>query len=149
VAVAQLRNEGGLTLAVDGADLRVGPEAVQVVEEPATGWQLSSDGPHSVALDVTLDQELRLEWFARDFVRTLNDLRKRRGFEIADRVRLNVDIAEDPQGNIAAMLRTHAEVIRVEVLAETLTGGVTASESAERLPIGDGSVLVDLTVPPA
>ncbi|KAA2252830.1 isoleucine--tRNA ligase [Solihabitans fulvus] len=140
-----------LTVVIGGADgaagetVAVPADAVRVLEEPIAGWQVSSDGDCHVALDVTLDQELKLEGLAREFVRMLNELRKRRGYQIADKVHLGVSVAVDPGGELASMLRLHPEEITGGVRAPRMRDEVDP-QSAERISIGDGELLVDLRV---
>ncbi|MBN6038819.1 isoleucine--tRNA ligase [Amycolatopsis sp. 195334CR] len=144
-AVARLTEKGSLLIEVEGEATEIGRETVQVIEAAATGWQVSSDGTSSVALDVTVDRELRLEGLSREFIRTLNEMRKRRGYEIADKVRLGVAVEHDPNGDLAAMLNTHAEEIRGGVRAAAF-GREIGEGGAESLPLADGSVLVELRV---
>ena len=145
-AVAALRGAGVLELTLDGERVEVGSDAVQVLEEPITGWQVSSDGTCSIALDLEMTPDLRLEWLARELIRKLNEVRKSRGLDIADRIRLSLQVGEDPSGEIAAMLRAHAEWIGREVLAPVLARNGGGSATAESVPVGDGSVVVDLSV---
>ena len=74
---------------------------------------LAEDGGYAVALDTTLDDALRSEGWARSLIRSLNDRRKALGLELSDRVR--VELAAG--GPVADAARTHAEWIKVEVLA--------------------------------
>ena len=68
----------------------------------------------AVALDTALDDELRLEGVAREVVRSLNDLRKARGFEIADRIR----VVAFAGGTARDALERHRDWIMGEVLAD-------------------------------
>jgi isoleucyl-tRNA synthetase len=74
---------------------------------------LARDGGYAVALDTTVDDDLRREGTARELARKLNDLRKASGLEISDRVRVTV-WAEGPLADAA---RHHERWIRDEVLA--------------------------------
>ena len=85
------------------------------------GWAIATEGPISLALDVSLDDELRLEGRVLDMIRTLNDLRKEAGLELTDRIRVTLPEAE------VDLLR-HADRIKEEVLAVSLD---TASGAAE------------------
>jgi isoleucyl-tRNA synthetase len=72
-----------------------------------------------VALDLELDDDLRLEGLAREIVRSLNDLRKEVGLEVADRVAVTL-AAEGP---VAEAVARHRDYIAAEVLAVELTLG--------------------------
>ena len=144
-AVAALATMKELSVAVGGELLVVPAEAVRVLEEPVAGWQVSSDGDCHVALDVTVDRELKLEGLARELIRMLNELRKRRGYEIADRVSLGVTVESDPGDELASMLRLHPAEITSGVRAPELSEEVDAA-AAERISLGEGVLLVDLRV---
>jgi isoleucyl-tRNA synthetase len=75
---------------------------------------LARDGAYAVALDTTLDDDLRREGLARELARKLNDLRKASGLEISDRVRVTM-WADD---QLADAARHHERWIAGEVLAE-------------------------------
>lgn len=142
--LASVREKGWFTVVLDGEETRIGPEGVQVIEQPRTGWHVSADGPYSVALDLELDDDLRVEWAAREFIRAVNDLRKERGLEITDRVHLRVAPVDDPQNRLAAMLAEHAEIISRSVLAVAIETTPGEDRSPEILRIGDGRLAVDL-----
>jgi isoleucyl-tRNA synthetase len=75
---------------VEVAGVVLGPDDVQVRAESSGDFALAQDGPWAVALDLELDEELRVEGMARELVRVVNDLRKERGFAIADRIRVSL-----------------------------------------------------------
>jgi isoleucyl-tRNA synthetase len=140
--VAALEQQGEATVG-DGADrFTVTAEQVQVLEEARTGWQVASDGPYAVALDVTLDDDLRAEGRAREFVRAVNELRKRAELELDDRIVLTVD-ADAPFG---AALAAHRDWITGEVLA--VAWREEAAADAETVELGDGTT-VRVAVHPA
>ena len=147
-AAAELREHGVLTVTVAGEVVRLDPDSVQLIESPVSGWQVCTDGGCGVALDLAVDDGLRREGLARELARGLNDLRKRLGCEIADRVRLDVAVVADPGGDIAATLSAFGAEIATEVRASELRVA-QAPRGAEvpdpvRLDLGDGAVLVVL-----
>ena len=93
---------------------------------------LAQDGPHAVALDLTLDDDLRAEGMARELSRALNELRKEQGLRIADRI----TVRYRAEGALAAAVERHADWIRTEVLATGL-GPLAADEDGVVLTIGD------------
>jgi len=124
---------GSATLTVEDRTVRVTKEQVQVLEEPAAGWRYAADGVASVALDLDVDRPLRLEGIARELVRAVNDLRKRAGLDLADRIVLAVTA----EGDVADALEAHHAVVARDVLA-------TEVDIDRRSPgAGDGD-LVDL-----
>jgi isoleucyl-tRNA synthetase len=139
-AVAELRSAGRLRLTVGDRELTVTPDQVQEIEQHETGWQVSTDGPFSAALDLEMDTGLRLEGLARELVRTLNDLRKRAGLALSDRVELGLTVTGDPGGELAAMLAAHGAAVARDVLATTLRDARAGTPVA----VGSGELLVEL-----
>ncbi|MDQ3761702.1 MAG: isoleucine--tRNA ligase [Actinomycetota bacterium] len=138
-----LRDHGRFTIEVDGELVTLGAEHVQVTEIPAVGWQVYSDDGYSVALDIAVDRELRMEGLARQLIRLTNALRKRRGFGFSDRISMVIAIKDDPGGEIVDMLATHTAVIGQNVLADEIRVA-PVGDSAEQIPLGDGHIAVDL-----
>jgi isoleucyl-tRNA synthetase len=106
------------------AVLRVGESDVELTADDLDirvvgrkGFALAQDGPHGVALDLDLDDELIDEGVARDVVRAVQDLRKSSGLDVEDRIELWLvtDHAE-----VHRALQTHSDYIASEVLASAL-----------------------------
>ena len=125
---------------VEGEPVAVTAEQARVLEESQTGWQAASDGPYTVAVDVTLDDELRQEGLARELVRALNDLRKRLDLQLSDRVRIRVDA----DGEVAAALSVHGDAVAGEVLAVAVELG--AVDDGERIEVAGHPLDVRLDV---
>jgi isoleucyl-tRNA synthetase len=112
-----LDTEGAWRLQVDGTDVEIGPDDVEIRAEQHEELALAQDGPRAVALDLTLDDDLRAEGIARELVRAVNDQRKAEGFDIADRIVLTLHAT----GTVLAAATAHRDWITGEVLATTGT----------------------------
>jgi isoleucyl-tRNA synthetase len=113
----RLRAGERVGLAVEGlGTVELGSEEVQVVEEPVTGWRVVRDGATTVALDLEVPPELRLEGLARDLVRAVQDLRKSAGLEVADRI----ELAVKADGEVADAVAAHRDYLLNETLATSL-----------------------------
>ena len=144
-AVQALRTTGELALTVDGSPVTVTADHVQVIEKPLAGWQASADGPYSCALDLEIDNQLREEGLAREFVRVVNDLRKRAGLERGDRIVLDVAVEDDPRDELQSMVRSHLTRILRDVVASSLTwNDRPAVGDDQMILLGDGRVRVAL-----
>jgi isoleucyl-tRNA synthetase len=109
-----LEESAGYDLALaDGSTIRLGPDDVEVRAASHEELALAREGRYAVAIDTRLDDELRAEGIARDLIRLLNEQRKARGLEIADRVRVRLGA----QGRVEAAAHSHREWIAREVLA--------------------------------
>ena len=156
--VAALRQDGRITLPAEGGPVTVDETMMSVMEEPVTGWHLSADGGYSIALDLTLDDDLRRAGLAREFARQVNELRKRAGFALSDRITLQVRFAEDPRKALRQAIEQHRDTIARDVLAVALTladadsktgggaspGACTAASGPVPLQVGSGLLLIDI-----
>jgi isoleucyl-tRNA synthetase len=145
-AIAHLLEHGWFSVMVDGRAARVVTDCVQVIKEPLTGWQVSSDGEFSLAVDLAMDRELRLEGMARECVRAINELRKRQDLQVTDRVDLRLKVGEDTGGEIAAMLNVYTEDIAQGVIAATVRHDDTLGDEGEKVSIGDGFLFLAVEV---
>jgi isoleucyl-tRNA synthetase len=121
-----------LDLGVERVEL--GPDDVEVRARAHQEFVLAEDAGLAVALDTTLDDELRSEGLARELVRTLNDHRKALGLDLADRVR--VELRAD--GRVTDAARRHGGWIAEEVLATVWTVDAPGDEP------GDGFVALEV-----
>jgi isoleucyl-tRNA synthetase len=112
LAVA-LRAGSTATVVVDGESIELGPDEVIVTETPREGWAVAREG-ETVALDLTITDELRRAGLAREAIRAIQEARKSTGLEVSDRITLGWHTT-DPEA--AAALREHAAEIAGEVLA--------------------------------
>ena len=122
---------------VEVAGERLGPDDVEVRAHQHEDFAITHEGSWAVALDLDLDEDLRLEGVARELVRGLNDLRKERGLAVTDRVRIGV--AGGPR--VDAALAAHGDWIASEVLAVALDRGAGGDH---RLDVDGESVAVAL-----
>jgi isoleucyl-tRNA synthetase len=111
IAAALARGEPATVAGVD-----LGPDDVDLVHEVQAGWGVASEGGVTVALDLELDDDLRIEGVARDLIRAIQDLRKAAGLAVTDRIELG--IVATPR--VEAALATHRDIVLGETLAVRL-----------------------------
>ena len=92
----------------------IGPGDVQIVQQASGEGALASDGDVTVLLDATVTEALRREGLAREVISKVQQLRKDSGFEVEDRITLELDADDDA---LRASLQAHAALISDEVLA--------------------------------
>ena len=126
--VRGLRAEGEVV--VEAAELgavAITTDDVVVTETPREGWAVASEGGESVALDLTLDDELRRAGVARELVRCIQEGRKAAGLEVSDRI-VVWWTSSDPQ--LAETWAEHGEAIAAEVLAVEVLARMAAPADA-------------------
>lgn len=114
--IVAFERSGELRLNVDGQDVTVLVDDVEIINEDIPGWLVANDGNLTVALEVELNDELRNEGMARELINRIQNLRKECGLEITDRV--NVTIS--PSENINAAINAFADYIKGQVLADNI-----------------------------
>ena len=87
--IAQLES-GTITINVEGTDYELTREDVEISAQDMPGWSVTSEGALTVALDITITPELRLEGVARELIRAIQQLRKDSGLDITDRIAINI-----------------------------------------------------------
>ncbi|SNC76973.1 Isoleucyl-tRNA synthetase [Hymenobacter gelipurpurascens] len=114
--ISTLEKTGQLAVEVDGEALTLAPDDVEIRTQDLPGWLVATDGPLTVALDVTLTDELRQEGVARELVNRLQNLRKDSGLEVQDKIRVTLGHQPDLQ----AAVQSFGDYIREEVQALAL-----------------------------
>ena len=87
-AAATVAGGGTVGISVGGHDHQLGAEDLLVAMKPLPGYQVEREGAHAVALDLTIDDELRAEGWARDAVRAAQLARQEAGLDVSDRIAL-------------------------------------------------------------
>lgn len=91
IKVLERDNEFPLTISSDpGTPVFITLHEVEIIAEDVPGWLVASEGSLTVALDVTVTEDLRKEGIARDFVNRIQNLRKDSGFEVTDKIQISL-----------------------------------------------------------
>ncbi len=93
-AIRQLEQAGHIELDLPSGAFPVEKSEVEILNEDIPGWSVASDGPFTLALDVTLNEDLLQEGIAREFVSRIQNLRKTKGFEVTDRIKVRIAMNE-------------------------------------------------------
>ena len=123
--IIKFEREGSIKLMVDGQEAVVETADVEIISEDIPGWLVSNEGNLTVALDITITDELRREGMARELVNRIQNVRKSSGFEITDKI--NVVIAPDERTN-QAVAEFH-DYIAGQVQAHSLTVGEVPADA--------------------
>jgi isoleucyl-tRNA synthetase len=113
---ARLREGGQAAINLDGTEHQIGPEDVQIVLQPLSGYQVERSGTHAVALNLELDDALRREGLAREVVHAVQAARKTAGLNVEDRIALTLGGDEE----LLAATRAHEDYVAGETLATSL-----------------------------
>jgi isoleucyl-tRNA synthetase len=131
--INELQREGRLAVDVEGQEIVLSPEDVEIFTEDIPGWLVASEGSYTVALDVTLSESLVEEGLARELVNKIQNLRKVSGLEVTDTIEI---IVQNHPALTAAI-----ENNKTYICAETLGASLTIVNNGA----ASGGTLVELT----
>ena len=114
--IAQLEMEGSIGINVEGQDLTVEAVDVDIISEDIPGWLVGNEGNLTVALDITLTDDLRNEGMARELVNRIQNIRKKSGLEITDRICVQIE----PNEAATKAVEAFGDYIARQVLADDI-----------------------------
>jgi isoleucyl-tRNA synthetase len=114
--IQELEKNARFNLTVEGQEAVVTLDDVEIISEDIPGWLVANEGRLTVALDVTLTNELKEEGIARELVNRIQNLRKAKDFEITDRI--TVRLSSNPAFDAA--VAHNAGYIKNQVLADEI-----------------------------
>ena len=134
--IAAVENNAETILKVEDVEFVTTAADFEITSEDMPGWLVASEGKLTVALDITITDELRREGVARELVNRIQNIRKESGFEVTDKIRVEIEATE---------LTTPA----IESFAEYIAQQTLALEvKASAAPAGDKVVDSDIDESP-
>ena len=114
--IKKIEQKGILDVQINGKSITLERGDVEITSQDIEGWLVASQGALTVALDVTLTDELKKEGIARELVNRIQNLRKDSGYELTDRI--VVQFQKDEQ--IINAINKNLDYIKTETLTEEL-----------------------------
>jgi isoleucyl-tRNA synthetase len=114
--IAIIEEQGSYTIEVDNQPIVLETGDVEILSEDIPGWLVATEGRITVALDITLTEELKQEGIARELINRIQNLRKEKGFEVTDKIELSVQ----KHSQITDAILNNNEYICSETLAVKL-----------------------------
>lgn len=114
--IAAIEAAGGWKGIVDGSDVELDLNDFEIAAQDIPGWLVASEGQLTVALDITISEELKAEGIARELVNRVQNLRKDTGLEVTDRIILTIETSEA----IRTAIKANMEYVCNEVLANDI-----------------------------
>ncbi len=123
--IKEMELSGKYKVNFDGVELELSMEDIEISSQDIEGWLVASDAGLTVALDTSLDENLLMEGFAREFVSRIQDIRKESGFDVTDRI--TIEFSADEKSTIA--IEKMSDYIKSETLAESVSINTELTES--------------------
>ncbi|WP_147677647.1 isoleucine--tRNA ligase [Algibacter pacificus] len=114
--IKDIEQNGILDVEINGKSITLERADVEITSQDIEGWLVANEGSLTVALDVTISEELRHEGIARELINRIQNLRKDSGFEVTDRI--NVTFQKDE--HIVKAVETNLAYIKSETLTNEL-----------------------------
>jgi isoleucyl-tRNA synthetase len=116
------------SFSINGQQITLTSEDVEIISEDIPGWQVANEGRLTVALDITVTDELRYEGIAREFVNRIQNIRKENGYDVTDKITVQI---EDHQFVHEAVKR-HSAYIGSQTLAASVSLATSVKDPDSR-----------------
>src|SRR5690606_28624664 len=123
--INELEKKGQIPLEISENSIIMSSQEVEITSQDIPGWLVASDNGITVALDITISDELKKEGIARELVNRIQNIRKDSGFEVTDKIKVEIQTVAE----IAEAIQANLEYIQTETLTkelqilDTVTGG--------------------------
>ena len=132
--IAAIEANDETTLELNGEQVVVTAADFEITSEDMPGWLVASEGKLTVALDITITEELRREGVARELVNRIQNIRKESGFEVTDKIRVEIeanDLTSPAVESFADYIAQQTLAVEVKAVAAPTGAFVVDSEIDE------------------
>lgn len=130
-AIASYERDGSYVFDIDGLQAVIESGDAEILSEDIPGWLVANEGRLTVALDVTITEELQKEGYARELVNRIQNIRKQNEYEITDKIRITLA----HNAIIDNVIKEYGEYIARQTLADSIVIGEVSGEDAMELDL--------------
>ena len=138
--IAEVEKNQGWTGEINGEQINLDLNDFDISTDDIPGWLVATEGGLTVALDITLTDELKAEGIARELINRIQNYRKESGLEVQDKIKLTIDTNEV----IQSAIETNRNYICNEVLATDITFGKVDSNENLLADLEEGDTVIEL-----
>lgn len=138
--ISSVESNNGWKGELEGTTVELEMEDFEITTDDIPGWLVASEGRMTVALDVTLTDELKREGIAREIINRVQNLRKDSGLEVTDKIHLTIDTNE----LVKAAIEANKDFICNEVLAKEIAFGKLDPAKALNAEMEEGETFIGL-----
>ena len=125
--ISEIENNGTLLLSLPSGDVQLALEDVEIITEDMPGWLVANEGKLTVALDITVTDELLREGIARELVNRIQNIRKSNGYEIIDKILVEIESRDE----IDEAVKEYSGYIATQTLANSVLLTTEISNATE------------------
>jgi isoleucyl-tRNA synthetase len=129
------------TFNINGQQVILTTDDVEIISEDIPGWQVANEGKLTVALDITITDELRYEGIAREFVNRIQNIRKENGYDVTDKITVQIE----DHDFVREAVKRHASYIGSQTLATRVELVKSLAESVSEVEIDEVIVKVSIS----
>ncbi|CAC9972358.1 isoleucine--tRNA ligase [Flavobacterium panici] len=135
--INQLDKQGTLDIVIAGNNVTLSLEDVEITSQDIEGWLVANSNGITVALDITISEELKNEGIARELVNRIQNIRKDSGFEVTDKIKVQIK----RNGPLEEAVSKNEDYIKSETLTDNLVF-VDALENGTEIEFDDIKTLI-------
>ena len=135
--IAQLERTDSWMAEIDGVKIEATAADFDITSEDMPGWLVAAEGKLTVAMDITVTEELKREGMARELVNRIQNIRKESGFEVTDKIRITIG----KNGQTDGAVESYGDYIAAQTLAVSISSADSITD-----PDTQNIELDDLTV---
>ncbi|MEQ9006476.1 MAG: DUF5915 domain-containing protein, partial [Ekhidna sp.] len=139
--IAAIERDNAFEIAIEGEKITLSLEDVEITSQDIPGWLVASEGNLTVALDITISDDLKKEGLSRDVVNRIQNLRKDKGLEVQDKIAVSYKTTD---AMMSAALIDFSEYIKIETQAVSLES--KEASGAEKFDIDGIEIDVQIEV---
>ncbi|PRX44461.1 isoleucine--tRNA ligase [Salegentibacter salegens] len=125
--IKMIEQDGNIAINLNGEMIKLAAEEVEITSQDIEGWLVASSGNITVALDVSISEELKKEGIARELVNRIQNMRKDSGFEVTD----TIEVTLQRDGIVEDAVNQNITYIKNETLTASLEFAEVVTEGAE------------------
>ena len=135
----------GYVLSLPSGDVTLNKGDYEISSEDMPGWLVATEGAMTIALDVTITEELKQEGVARELINRIQNLRKSSGFDVTDKIDVKIYADGNDGEEIAASLANFAEYVGAQTLAVSV-GYASLAEAGDAPEVewNEGSIKISV-----
>jgi len=140
--IAAFEKEQSYEIVAGGEKVRLHLDDVEIISEDIPGWLVANEGSITVALDISISEELRQEGVARELINRIQNIRKESGFDVTDKI----DVLIEKHHLINNAIETHSNYIGSQTLAENITLADTIENNESKRIEIDEDIYINIRV---
>lgn len=138
--ISRLENDGYIELVLNDTTFTVDLDEVEIGSEDIPGWAVASSGKLTVALDTGITEELKSEGIARELVNRIQNLRKDKGFEVTDKIKVKLQEEE----SVKNAVENNLAYICAEILGDSFEMVSPAQLNGDTIEIEDKNLRIEI-----